>query len=294
MTAYPFVPGLDYGDRQGTLGIVVHMTEGADAGAVHYLERHRGESRDEWIARVRGVSAHFVILSTGDVTQMVAWGHASGSLKPGLQGPAVGFYRQAITEAVLGDHWRDPNAWTISVELAGYASTGPTGRQVDALARIFSEARERYPSIVGAIGHHDQTTWKACPGTSIAMRAAWSRLGHGVWDMAVETFPTVEATDTEAQIKTDAWTYAWSDFRADDRNVQIRPGRTFPYIGKPGGVDAIAYDVDPAKPGRSARFVKPGDIVALTHVPPPAPAPAEYPVVVTIGTAKVTGKVTLP
>lgn len=175
---YRFVAGIDYGQRRGTLGLAIHMAEGGD-GTVGYLAQHGGESRDAWIRRVRGVSANFVILSTGEIVQMVGWAKASGSMNPYDRGDTAGFYRREFIVEVLGIHYQDPNAWSLSVEITGYRKQGPNRQQVDALYELVRECRRRFPNMVGAYGHADQTDTKGCPGTAPLMMEAWNTIGHG-------------------------------------------------------------------------------------------------------------------
>jgi hypothetical protein len=174
--------GIDYGPRKGTLGFVVHMTEGnGGIGDVLYLAQRAGETTAQWKARVRGVSANFVIINDGTVYQMVGWGRASGSMNPANRGPASGFYNTDICKSVLGTHFTDPNAYSISVEVAGKRANGPTKAQTDALIALVAEARQRYPSLRGAYGHADQTSTKGCPGLAAEMRRFWSTVGHGLF-----------------------------------------------------------------------------------------------------------------
>lgn len=175
-----FIQGLDYGPRKGTLGFVVHMAEGGD-GTLPYLARRGTESDSAWRTRVRGVSAHFVILSTGEVVQMVRWDRASGSMNPADRGPSAGFYNAGVIMSVLGSKFIDPNAWSLSVEITGYRKIGPNQAQVEALVALVAEARDRYPSLRGAYGHADQTSTKGCPGTAPLMLEAWQRIGHGLF-----------------------------------------------------------------------------------------------------------------
>lgn len=175
-----FAAGIDYGARKGTLGFVVHMAEGGD-GTVAYLARRSGESDSAWRTRVRGVSANFVILSTGETVQMVRWDRASGSLNPADRGPTSGFYRTSIIQAVLGPRYVDPNAWSLSVEITGYRKVGPNRDQVEALVALVAEARRRYPTLRGAYGHADQTDTKGDPGVAPSMLEAWQRIGHGLF-----------------------------------------------------------------------------------------------------------------
>lgn len=173
-----FVQGIDYGPRKGTLGFAVHLAEGGD-GTLPYLARRAGESDAKWRERVRGVSANFVILSTGEIVQMVPWANASGSMNPSDRGKTTGFYRTQVIKAVLGSKYIDPNAYSLSVEITGYRAKGPNAAQVEALVRLVAMARVRYPGMVGAYGHADQTDTKGCPGTAPLMLDAWSRIGHG-------------------------------------------------------------------------------------------------------------------
>jgi hypothetical protein len=177
-----FIQGIDYGPRKGTLGFVIHMTEGnGGIGDALYLAKRAGETVAQWKVRVRGVSANFVILNDGEVIQMVAWGNASGSMNPSDRSDNTGFYQQKYIAAVLGQYYFDPNAYSISVEIAGKRANGPTQAQVKATIALYAEARRRYPSLRGAYGHADQTDTKGCPGTHGNMLAIWSAIGHGLY-----------------------------------------------------------------------------------------------------------------
>jgi len=176
-----FVQGIDYGPRRGTLGFAIHMAEGGD-GTLPYLARRSGETDLAWRSRIRGVSANFVILSTGEVVQMVGWDRASGSMNPSDRGATTGFYQTSVLRAVLGSHYGDPNAYSLSVEVTGYRAAGPNRAQVNALVALVAESRDRFPGMVGAYGHADQTSTKGCPGTAPLMLEAWSRIGHGKFD----------------------------------------------------------------------------------------------------------------
>lgn len=192
-----FVPGIDYGPRKGTEGFAVHMAEGGD-GTLYYLSRHEGETLAQWRERVRGVSCNFLILSTGEVVQMVGWLRASGSMNPNDRGPDSGFYNAGVIRAVLGAHYVDPNAYSLSVEITGFRSVGPNARQIDSLLGIVSASRQKFPTLRGTYGHHDQTKTKGCPGLAPEMRRYWSTVGHGLFsgdttgeeaggDMAIST-----------------------------------------------------------------------------------------------------------
>jgi hypothetical protein len=176
--AYRYVPGIDYGPRAGTLGFAVHMAEGGD-GTLPYLARRAGETRPQWIKRVRGVSANFVILSDGEIVQMVGWTRASGSMNPNDRGPLAGFYNGSVLRSVLGAHYTDPNAWSLSVEITGYRAKGPNAAQLASLIELVAESRRRFPQMVGAYGHADQTDTKGCPGKALNMMRAWGTFGHG-------------------------------------------------------------------------------------------------------------------
>ncbi|HKR50531.1 MAG TPA: N-acetylmuramoyl-L-alanine amidase, partial [Pseudonocardiaceae bacterium] len=68
-----------------------------------------------------------------------------------------------------------PNEAVITLEIEGYAKDGPNTKQHDALERLVSDVRSRYPNI-GLLGHRDFQDYKACPGSHIQ----WDRLGgHG-------------------------------------------------------------------------------------------------------------------
>lgn len=176
-----FVQGIDYGPRDGTLGISFHMSEGGD-DLPHFLSRHSGEDLHQWAARVNGVSCHAAILSTGQVVQMLDWGHASGNLNPADRAGEYGYYGHHHLEAVLGPvHWKDPNTWTVSAEIAGHRADGPTDAQVKAAIVWGLDMRHRFPTIRGATGHHDQSP-KGCPGVKPNMKAIFEGVGgHGLW-----------------------------------------------------------------------------------------------------------------
>jgi hypothetical protein len=178
---YPFRQGIDYGPRKGTLGLAFHMAEGGD-GTVQWLAQRSGESRAEWIERVRGVSANAVILSDGTIWQMVDWNHASGSMNPKDRGPMTGYYNRGVIQSVLGAGWTDPNAWSLSCEIAGFRSKGPTDLQVAAAIRWGLDMARQFPTLRGAYGHADQTNTKGCPGLTPNMRNIFDQLGgHGLW-----------------------------------------------------------------------------------------------------------------
>ena len=183
---YRFVQGIDYGARQGSLGLSWHMAEGGD-GTLGYLSRHAGETMTEWRTRVRGVSCNALLLETGEVVQMLGWDRASGNLNPADRADEYGYYGGHHLRDVLGSHWPDPNTWTVSMEICGYRAAGPNDKQRDAAIRLGKEMAALFPSIRGAVGHHDQSP-KGCPGLSANMKAIFAGVGgHGLWPTLHDT-----------------------------------------------------------------------------------------------------------
>jgi len=193
-----FVQGIDYGPRKGTLGLSFHMAEGGD-GTLGFLARHPGESKAEWIDRTNGVSCHALLLTTGEIVQMLDWDHSSGNLKPSDRTGDNGYYAHRHLEDVLGSHWPDPNAWTISMEICGWRGggapvpkgviPGPNDAQKDAAVEWGRLMRRRFPTLRGATGHHDQSP-KACPGLTPNMKLIFAGVGgHGLWRKEVPNVP---------------------------------------------------------------------------------------------------------
>lgn len=178
---YPFVHATeDYGLRKGpVLAFVVHMAEGG--GTVGFLSKPDV---------VRGVSVHYVIEYTGRIVQMLLETHASGSINPAdirTTDDADGFYGATTAKAVLGSWWKDPNSAVISVEIEGFAASGPNAAQHGSLRTLVDDVRSRYPQI-GLLGHRDFADYKACPGRLIH----WDDLGgHGAAEDSVLTTITV-------------------------------------------------------------------------------------------------------
>lgn len=283
-----FVQGIDYGPRKGTLGFVVHMAEGGD-GTLPYLARRAGESDAAWRTRVRGVSANFVILSTGETVQMVRWGNASGSLNPADRGPSTGFYNAGVVKAVLGSKYVDPNAYSLSVEITGYRRNGPNRAQVEALVALVAKARERYPSLRGAYGHADQTDTKGCPGTAPLMLEAWQRIGHGLFALE-EAMPLYSVP---GRIK--------AQFAAATPHYEVPGGKLTGTI-KDATVwyDLVAQDddtplwylIDGGEGSGIMRWVKASAVKARANV---IPDPKPYTVTISgNGKAHTVGTVTLP
>ena len=175
--SYAFVAAFHtYGLRRGpALAFLVHMAEGG--GTVGYLSRQNPN----------GVSVHFVIEYSGRIVQMLRLDQASGSVNPNLvrqDDDADGFFGATAARAVLGDWHRDPNSAVISVEIEGFASTGPNVAQRGSLIALAAEMAWAFPSIRGNLGHRDFANYKACPGRLIP----WASLGgHGLYREASTT-----------------------------------------------------------------------------------------------------------
>lgn len=244
---YPFKQGIDYGPRDGTLGLSFHMSEGYD-GLPNYLARHSGEDLWEWADRVNGVSCNAALLSDGTIWQMLDWGHASGNLNPEDRAGEYGYYGHHHLRDVLGDHWPDPNAWTISMEIAGFRKNGPTDAQVKAAIAWGLDMRSRYPKIRGAVGHHDQSP-KACPGLTANMKAIFAGVGgHGLFtedDMVPYTGPDQEVGGTITTLRSTA---AIPLNAKTGERLSVAAGITRPTLG----VARLPELIDPAtgKPGR--------------------------------------------
>lgn len=168
--SHPFVHATeDYGIRKGpVLGFVIHMAEGG--GTVGFLSNPTVP---------RGVSVHYVIEYTGRIVQMLLESHASGSINPQdirTTDDPDGFYGATAAKAVMGDWWKDPNSAVISVEIEGFAASGPNSAQHGSLRSLVNDVRSRFP-LIGLLGHRDFAEYKACPGKLIH----WDELGgHGI------------------------------------------------------------------------------------------------------------------
>lgn len=172
--SYPYVASKwDYGPRTGPiLGLMYHMAEGG--GTVHYLSKSGGVQR--------GVSVHAVCDYNGIVTQMLPWSHASGSLNPADRSTDKAYYGHQHLVDVLGSWWTDPNSAVLSMEIEGFAAIGPNAKQVAAAIAWGLDMKAQFSSLVGALGHADQTNTKRCPGTTPAMQGIFEGVGgHGRW-----------------------------------------------------------------------------------------------------------------
>jgi hypothetical protein len=164
VSAYPFVAAPDNWPRGGVpiLAIAIHMAEGG--GTV------------SWLTRNDGNSSHYVVERIGRVVQMVREDRAAGSINPTLVrldddapftflGETIR-YGVTANKAALGEHWRNPNAAVIAIEVEGYAVDGPNPAQRTSLVALVADIRTRHPR-VAVLGHRDWQSYKACPGRKI-------------------------------------------------------------------------------------------------------------------------------
>jgi N-acetyl-anhydromuramyl-L-alanine amidase AmpD len=266
-----------YGNRTATKALVVHMTEGSGTEAdVDYLANNP----------LRGVSVHFVILKTGEIVQMLGWNRIAGSINPNElrttddppytspDGARV-VYGATLRDAIMGS-WI--NGGLLAVEVGGKAVDGPNQAQSEALVRLLADVRTRYPGLP-VLGHRDFTSTKGCPGHKVL----WASLGgHGKPVAHPRRIPCSASSCPKgpqqlATLKDGTWLYVYSDLRTDPANVQVNPGRTFPYVGKHSAtpdVRSVAYEPATADDNLSswAMFVRREDITTIGV--PPAPVPA--------------------
>jgi hypothetical protein len=255
-----------YGNRTATKALVVHMTEGSGTEAdVDYLANNP----------LRGVSVHFVIVKTGEIVQMLGWNRIAGSINPNElrttddppytspDGARV-VYGATLRDAIMGS-WI--NGGLLAVEVGGKAVDGPNQAQSEALVRLLADVRTRYPSLP-VLGHRDFTSTKGCPGHKVL----WASLGgHGkpaAPEDPVQRFLVPEGPQQLATLKDGTWLYVYSDLRTDPANVQVNPGRTFPYVGKHSStpdVRSVAYEPATADDNLSswAMFVRREDITTI-------------------------------
>jgi N-acetyl-anhydromuramyl-L-alanine amidase AmpD len=277
-----------YGNRTATKALVVHMTEGSGTEAdVDYLANNP----------LRGVSVHFVILKTGEIVQMLGWNRIAGSINPNElrttddppytspDGARV-VYGATLRDAIMGS-WI--NGGLLAVEVGGKAVDGPNQAQSEALVRLVTDVRTRYPGLP-VLGHRDFTSTKGCPGH----RVLWASLGgHGkpvvvLPEDAVKRFRVPEGPQQLATLKAGTWLYVYSDLRTDPANVQVSAAkagettsRPLPYVGtfsSTPDVRIVAYEGTTPDDNLSswAMFVRREDIVSIA-APEPAPAPEPPP-----------------
>lgn len=193
---YPYVQAwYDYGPRKGPLlGLMLHMAEGG--GTVSYLD-NKGDPPK------LGNSSHAVCEYSGRIVQMLPWDHAAGSLNPADRSTDKGYYSHQHLVDVLGDWWTDPNSAVIALEIEGFAAQGPNPQQKAGIIIWASDMAHRFPTLRGALGHADQTDKKACPGSTLNMRAVFTSIGgHGLWtpeDAEVAQLPITSEIPMEVQ-----------------------------------------------------------------------------------------------
>lgn len=172
---YPFVPSppSETWPRNAPIkAIAIHIAEGG--GTV------------SWLQRPDGNSSHYVVERTGRIVQMVRESMAAGSINPlkvrrdddqafTYLGEAVR-YGVTANKAALGEHWNNPNAAVIAIEVEGFARIGPNSAQRGSLRTLVMDIRRRHPGLP-TLGHRDFQNYKACPGKLIP----WVDYGgHGV------------------------------------------------------------------------------------------------------------------
>jgi hypothetical protein len=142
--------------------IVIHMAEGGNTVS--------------WLTRDDNNSSHYVVEYDGEIVQMVNEARAAGSLKASslrtTNDPPFTYlgerviYGATAAKAALGAFWSNPNAAVIAIEVEGFASTGPNGKQRASLDRLVADIRSRRGPIP-VLGHRDFQNYKACPGKHI-------------------------------------------------------------------------------------------------------------------------------
>lgn len=250
---YPFVAAsAQYGTRKGPVkAFVVHLAEGG--GTVGFLSR----------PNPRNVSVHYVIEYTGRIVQMVRESEATGSINPNelrtTDDPTT--FGATVRKAVMGEWDRDPNSAAITVEIEGFAATGPNTAQHGSLRTLVADVRSRHPSM-GLLGHRDFQDYKACPGKLIH----WSELGgHGTGElMGLQiTLPAAPLVGRLAIVKgTDA-------IRVSDKahyTVPVDVVRPAYAVNLTGANSGPGYLVD--LNGDEAHFIRAAD---ATFTPPPSP-----------------------
>lgn len=197
MKNYPVLKAYhDYGPGLEPRAIVVHMAEGGHTAA--FLARPDVDGEPD---RHRGVSVHFVVERSGRVVQTLSVRHISGGLNPRLLRPYPGHkgygaiddlpftnkwglrvrYGSTAARIVLGEAYRNPNSYTIQIEVEGFALAGPSLVQHLSLVDLVKDLRRSLPTLRGVLGHRDFQSYKRCPGRLIN----WGALGgHGRWSGA--------------------------------------------------------------------------------------------------------------
>jgi hypothetical protein len=152
--------------------------------------------------------------------------------------------------------------------------------------------RRRYPTIVGAYGHADQTDTKGCPGTSANMKAIFDGIGgHGRFadDQEAEMIPVSDATVAAYAVDVPKRAGGVQLYGPDfEKTTTIKSAVTL----RGGPITGTGY-IGVIVGGQGTlrlEFVKTNSVDVRTIAAPPAP-PADYPV--TVG-GKPAGSVTLP
>ena len=183
----------------------VHYSRGYKARKAIYVHMAEGGGTVSWLQNPKNpnVSAHYVVEYTGRVVQMVSEKDSAWGINPSLlrttNDPAFSFLGQTIVfgvtaaKAALGSYWYDPNAAGITIEVEGYASSGPNAAQRTALKALVADIRRRWPGL-HVLGHRDFQTYKACPGKKIA----WVDFGRHGAPVSSPTPTPLPDTSTEA------------------------------------------------------------------------------------------------
>lgn len=265
--SYPFVKAAHFSTgHKARRAIFVHMAEGG--GTV------------EWLANPKNpnVSAHYVVRYSGAIIQMVREGDSAWGINPSLlrtnNDAAFTFLGESIrygvtaAKAALGSYWYDPNASGITIEVEGYAATGPNAAQRASLSRLITDIRTRYPKLP-VLGHRDFQNYKACPGHKVP----WVDYGgHG--KAVASPIPTAPPTDTEdnvdfifktpkvAIVPSGTWLYDNPGCNPSASNIQVSPGREMPVGGRlTDGTLLVGYvDTTPTETDLKVFYVKAGSV----------------------------------
>lgn len=176
----------------------------------------------------------------------------------------------ATARALLGDGWRDPNRYAYAVCIAGgpadVAQYVKDPAFVAYAQRRLGELRDELRLPARPIYEH----WRGQTN-----KTDWGRELTPLLYAEAETvrpFPVPERPAI-AVIRGGSVLYDNPALEGPrPGNVELSPGadREFPYVGKPAGVAAVAYDPPAGDPDWSATalWVKPEDIVRIYSAPP--------------------------
>jgi N-acetyl-anhydromuramyl-L-alanine amidase AmpD len=131
-------------------GFVIHMTEGSFQSGIDWCTNPKSQ-----------VSYHFIIDQNGDdiclvMPENTAW-HA-GLIKD----PQTDFIK----------HGSNPNLYSIGIAMAGFASAGPTARQIAKCAKLLNVLSVYYEIPLDkntVIPHNLIRTDKICPGLKVSI-----------------------------------------------------------------------------------------------------------------------------